>query len=82
MILHMLNTLWTGISETNVNIITSATRPHAFNNNISESTRQIFIKLVLLERQCDKDSKFETITISSVGLENATIEFRVQQLIC
>ena len=35
MILHniMRHTLWTGISETNVNIITSATRPHAFNNN-------------------------------------------------
>ena len=29
----MRHTLWTGISETNVNIITSATRPHAFNNN-------------------------------------------------
>ena len=34
MILHMRHTLWTGISETNVNIITSATRPHAFNNLI------------------------------------------------
>ena len=32
MILHMRHTLWTGISEKNVNIITSATRPHAFNN--------------------------------------------------
>ena len=29
----MRHTLWTGISETNVNIITSATRTHAFNNN-------------------------------------------------
>ena len=29
MILHMPHTLWTGISETNVNIITSATRTHA-----------------------------------------------------
>ena len=28
----MRHTLWTGISETNVNIITSATRTHAFNN--------------------------------------------------
>ena len=34
MILHMRHTLWTGISETNVNIITSATRPHAFNNTV------------------------------------------------
>ena len=33
MILHMRHTLWTGISETNVNFITSATRIHAFNNN-------------------------------------------------
>ena len=33
MIIHMRHTLWTGISETNVNIITSATRTHAFNNN-------------------------------------------------
>ena len=29
----MRHTLWTGISETNVNFITSATRIHAFNNN-------------------------------------------------
>ena len=29
MILHMRHTLWTGISETNVNVITSATRTHA-----------------------------------------------------
>ena len=33
MILHMRHTLWTGISETNVNFITPATRIHAFNNN-------------------------------------------------
>ena len=33
MIIHMRHTLWNGISETNVNIITSATRTHAFNNN-------------------------------------------------
>ena len=33
MIIHMRHTLWTGISETNVNVITSATRTHAFNNN-------------------------------------------------
>ena len=33
MIVHMRHTLWTGISETNVNITTSATRTHAFNNN-------------------------------------------------
>ena len=33
MIIHMRHTLWTGISETNVNFITSATRKHAFNNN-------------------------------------------------
>ena len=33
MILHMRHTLWTGISETNVNFITSATRIHAFNKN-------------------------------------------------
>ena len=33
MIIHMRHTLWTGISETNVNITTSATRTHAFNNN-------------------------------------------------
>ena len=31
----MRHTLWTGISETNVNFITSATRIHAFNNNNS-----------------------------------------------
>ena len=37
MILHMRHTLWTGISETNVNFITSATRIHAFNNNNVES---------------------------------------------
>ena len=30
MILNVRHTLWTGISETNVNIITSATRTHAF----------------------------------------------------
>ena len=29
MILHMRHTLWAGISETNVNSITSATRTHA-----------------------------------------------------
>ena len=29
MIIHMRHTLWTGISETNVNVITSATRTHA-----------------------------------------------------
>ena len=29
----MRHTLWTGMSETNVNVITSATRTHAFNNN-------------------------------------------------
>ena len=29
MILHMRHTLWTGIRETNVNVITSATRTHA-----------------------------------------------------
>ena len=33
MIIHMRHTLWTGISETNVNVITSAMRTHAFNNN-------------------------------------------------
>ena len=33
MIIHMRHTLWTGISETNVNVLTSATRTHAFNNN-------------------------------------------------
>ena len=33
MIIHMRHKLWTGISETNVNVITSATRTHAFNNN-------------------------------------------------
>ena len=33
MIIHMRNTLWTGISERNVNVITSATRTHGFNNN-------------------------------------------------
>ena len=33
MFIHMRHTLWTGISETNVNVITSATRTHAFNNN-------------------------------------------------
>ena len=33
MIIYMRHTLWTGISETNVNVITSATRTHAFNNN-------------------------------------------------
>ena len=33
MIIHMRHTLWTGISETNVDVITSATRTHAFNNN-------------------------------------------------
>ena len=29
MILHMRHTLWNGISEANVNVITSATRAHA-----------------------------------------------------
>ena len=33
MIIHMRHALWTGISETNVNVITSATRTHAFDNN-------------------------------------------------
>ena len=34
MIIHNMRlTLWTGVSETNVNVITSATRTQAFNNN-------------------------------------------------
>ena len=34
--------MWTGISETNVNVITSATRTHAFNNNNSSSSSSYF----------------------------------------
>ena len=37
MIIHMRHTLWTGISDTNVNVITSATRTHAFNNNNTDA---------------------------------------------
>ena len=43
MILHMRHTLWTGISETNVNIITSATRPHAFNKKIKNKYIYIYM---------------------------------------
>ena len=45
MIIHMRHTLWTGISETNVNIITSATRTHAFNNN--NNMIQVLIEKVM-----------------------------------
>ena len=41
MIIHMRHTLWTGISETNVNVITSATRTHAFNNNNTHSISMV-----------------------------------------
>ena len=38
----MRHTLWTGISETNVNVITSATRTHAFNNNNNNNNIETF----------------------------------------
>ena len=41
MIIHMRHTLWTGISETNVNVITSAMRTHAFNNNNNNINKHI-----------------------------------------
>ena len=40
----MRHTLWTGISETNVNVITSATRTHAFNNNNTQFSVHINIQ--------------------------------------
>ena len=46
MIIHMRHTLWTGISETNVNIITSATRTHAFNNNNKHTFDSLSVELI------------------------------------
>ena len=43
----MRHTLWTGISETNVNVITSATRTHAFNNNNNNNNNNNSLKLKL-----------------------------------
>ena len=48
MIIHMRHTLWTGISETNVNIITSATRTHAFNNNNNAADFNYLIRWVIV----------------------------------
>ena len=47
MIIHMRHTLWTGISETNVNVITSATRTHAFNKIISQILALNIIMLIV-----------------------------------
>ena len=49
MILHMRHTLWTGISETNVNFITSATRVHA---NIRTQQVQTPATVILDEPSC------------------------------
>ena len=43
MIIHMRHTLWTGISETNVNVIAPTTRTHAFNNTVIIIIRLYFI---------------------------------------
>ena len=43
MIIHMRHTLWADISETNVNVVTSATRTHAFNNNVVLQRPERFI---------------------------------------
>ena len=40
MVLHTRHTLWTGISETTVNVITSATRTHVLIKNPAVQTAQ------------------------------------------
>ena len=60
----MRHTLWTGTSETNVNIITSATRTHAFNNNnnnVPEIAQSILIDNF-------SDSAFSVVECRRMGI--------------
>ena len=58
MILHnMRHTLWTGISETNVNFITSAKRIHVFNNNKGNQV----LGMIRRNEICDRTRQIESL---------------------
>ena len=70
----MRHTLWTGISETNVNVITSATRTHAFNNNNTEIPSHVtYIDTLSLE--CKLPSAKETFTVFSLNIQSINAKF-------